>query len=34
MEKFIGERRKEDSGLGLQKKLVSDRVVMFPELHQ
>ena len=31
LEESIGERIKEDSILGPQKKLVSDRVVMFPE---
>ena len=31
-DEFIGERSKEDSILGLQRRLVSDRVVMFPKL--
>ena len=34
LEESIGERRREDSNLGLQKNLFLDRVVMFLELHQ
>ena len=33
LEESIGERSKEDSSIGMQKKLVSYRVVMFPEIH-
>ena len=32
LEESVGERSKDDLGLGLQKNLVLDRVVMFPEL--